>query len=207
MVVTVWSDVICPWAYLGRDRSALMEQELGCTVVRRPYELHPELPAAARPIRADGRYARVLDHIAELCVADGIAFRRPTRTSNSRDALLAIEMVRSIDPDAVDRFEGVLFHAHFVEDQLPASPEVLRDAFVAVGIDPTRLDDTARSAAVTALAKARGDAQESGVSATPSWLFPSGFVMPGAQSREQTRRWVSRIIERSERPGNTSADR
>ena len=54
MHAVVWSDYICPWAYLGRDRTVLL-CSLGVDVVPLPYELHPELPPQGRTIRPDGR--------------------------------------------------------------------------------------------------------------------------------------------------------
>src|SRR3954469_21890874 len=49
MHATVWSDYICPWAYLGRDRTNLL-RALGVTVMPQPYELHPELPPEGRTL-------------------------------------------------------------------------------------------------------------------------------------------------------------
>lgn len=207
MQVTVWSDVICPWAYLGRDRSALMADEFGCRLTRRAYELHPELPDTPRGIRPDGRYAAVLEQIGQMCAADGIEFRAPSHTANSHDALVAGEIVRDIEPQAHDTFEGLLFRAYFVDDRIPSAPDVVRDALSAVGIGPSALTVERLAAAETALDDSRRDAHEVGVTGTPSWLFPNGFVIPGAQSRHQTRRWVGRMVERSERAGDATADR
>jgi len=39
----VWSDYLCPWCYLGRDRTKLLG-ELGVNVVPQPFEVHPEYP-------------------------------------------------------------------------------------------------------------------------------------------------------------------
>ena len=42
MEATCWSDYLCPWCYLGQDRSALMAS-LGLEVVHLPYELLAEV--------------------------------------------------------------------------------------------------------------------------------------------------------------------
>src|SRR4051794_1025524 len=39
MQAVMWFDYVCPWAYLGRDRTAVM-RSLGVDVVVRPFELH-----------------------------------------------------------------------------------------------------------------------------------------------------------------------
>ena len=43
----VWSDYLCPWCYVGRDRTAAIE-DLGVQVTPLPYELHPEIPPEGR---------------------------------------------------------------------------------------------------------------------------------------------------------------
>ena len=75
MQALLWRDYLCPWCHLGRDRTALLTT-LGVTVEAQAYELHPEIPTEGRPVRADGRFARVLDHIAAECAAvDCVATR------------------------------------------------------------------------------------------------------------------------------------
>src|SRR4051794_35519593 len=54
MEATAWSDYLCPWAYLGRDRTRLM-RDLGVTVTVQAYELHPEIPAEGVAVRPGGR--------------------------------------------------------------------------------------------------------------------------------------------------------
>ena len=44
MHAIAWTDVVCPWCYLGRDRTLLL-RELGMTVTTLGFELHPDTPA------------------------------------------------------------------------------------------------------------------------------------------------------------------
>ena len=57
MDAVLWRDYLCPWCYLGRDRTALLT-ELGVTVDARSYELHPEIPPAADPCAPTGASPR-----------------------------------------------------------------------------------------------------------------------------------------------------
>ena len=41
MRAVVWSDYICPWCYLGQDRTALLES-LGVEVTVLPFEEHAD---------------------------------------------------------------------------------------------------------------------------------------------------------------------
>ena len=74
---TMWSDYICPWAYLGRDRTALL-RSLGVSVTAMPYELHPDLPPQGRAVRPDGRMGRAYEAIGRECDDVGMPFRAPT---------------------------------------------------------------------------------------------------------------------------------
>src|SRR3954468_1784980 len=68
-----WSDYLCPWCYVGQDRSAQME-ELGVRVVHRPFELHPEIGPTGRRIRVDGRLASTFARVADACAEVGLPF-------------------------------------------------------------------------------------------------------------------------------------
>ena len=85
MQVTVWSDYLCPWCYLGLDRTHLLT-ELGIDVVIRPYELHPEIPLVGRAINEGGRTAAVFDMVGRECATFGLPFRRPARSPNTASA-------------------------------------------------------------------------------------------------------------------------
>jgi predicted DsbA family dithiol-disulfide isomerase len=48
--VVVWSDLCCPWCYLGQDRTAHL-RSLGCTVTELPFDLHPEWGPQGVPVK------------------------------------------------------------------------------------------------------------------------------------------------------------
>ncbi|MCP4087772.1 MAG: hypothetical protein GY745_22410 [Actinomycetia bacterium] len=93
MEAVVWNDYLCPWAWLGRDRSALFA-ELGVQVTMVPYELHPEVPIGGRGHRPGGRYDSLLASIEAECHRVGLPFGRPHRTPNTRRALEWAEAAR-----------------------------------------------------------------------------------------------------------------
>src|SRR5262245_17653644 len=115
MQAVLWRDHLCPWCYLGRDRTALLES-LGVTVDVRSYELHPEIPPEGRAVRPDGRFAAVLDHIAAECEAVGLPFRRPSRIPNTRRVLEVAELVRARAPEAFPVVDAAFYDAQWVHD-------------------------------------------------------------------------------------------
>ena len=200
MHAVVWSDYICPWAYLGRDRTTLL-RSLGVDVVSMPYELHPDLPPEGRTLRPGGRAARVHDAIAEECAAAGMPFRSPSHVPNSLRALATAEVVRAHEPDAFPTVDAALFTAHFVAGRDIADADVLDEIVGAAGLDAgavrTMVDNGGGRDAVAA---SMHRAQENGVAATPAWLFGAdgeGLVLPGVQPRELYERIVSRLRART----------
>src|SRR5215471_7788984 len=99
MQVQVWSDYICPWCYLGRDRTALL-RSLDVEVTPLPFELHPELPPGGRQVKPNGRLADVYGAIGRECEAIGMPFTPPEHVPNSRRALETAEVIRRRWPES-----------------------------------------------------------------------------------------------------------
>ena len=190
---TLWSDYICPWAYLGRDRTALL-RSLGVTVTSMPYELHPELPPSGRAVRADGRLGHVYRTIGQECAEVGMPFRPPTHVPNSRRALETAEVVRSVDPGAFDALDAALFEGHFVNGIDIGDPDVLDQLVDSAG---ARADDVRglvdNGAGRDAVAASITTAHDHGIAATPAWLIRGELVLSGVQPRELFERVVARL--------------
>lgn len=197
MQVSVWSDYLCPWCYLGLDREQQLE-ELGVDVVIRPYELHPEIPIGGRELREGGRTAAVFDHVGRECEQVGLPFVRPRRSPNTRMVLAAAEHVRLNQPAAFAALHRALFMAHFAEGRDIEDPAVVDELIAANGGDPApvraAVDD---GTALEGLRASMAEAMEHEVTGTPAFLMPSGFVIPGVQDRETMRRVVARMVERA----------
>lgn len=204
MHAVMWSDYVCPWAYLGRDRTDLM-RSLGVTVEIRPYELHPEIPREGTPVRPGGRLDRVLDTIGAECADLGIPFRKPTRSPNTRRALETVEAVRAHRPAAVDDVDRALVEAHWVVGRDIGDTGVIDTILAEAG-----LDAGARAAVAELVADGVGTravdewmalARSQGVAATPAWWVDERLLIPGAQPREAITRWITRL------QGRTAEDR
>ena len=199
MHAVVWSDYICPWAYLGRDRTALL-RSLGVAVVSMPYELHPDIPPQGRAVRPDGRMARVYAAIADECAEAGMVLRPPSHVPNSGRALATAEVTRAHDPTRFDAMDAALFAAHFVEGRDIGDPDVLDDIVEGAGLparDIRTLVD--RGDGRQSVAASMTHAHDNGVAATPAWLFGAdgdGLVLPGVQPRELYERIVTRLRAR-----------
>jgi len=193
MEAVVWSDYLCPWCYVGRDRTLRLER-LGVRVTPMPYELHPDIPPEGRRVRADGRVAHVLDRIESECEAAGLPFRRPTRVPNTRRALETAEVVRSRSESAFAALDDALFRAHFVDGLALDDVDVLDRLVVAAGLEAEDVRATVEAGeGRSAVDRSMRLARDAGVTATPAWLVDRRLVIPGALPAETMQRWVERM--------------
>jgi predicted DsbA family dithiol-disulfide isomerase len=194
---TCWSDYLCPWCYLGQDRSTLMG-DLGLTVVHRPYELHPEIPATGQAIRPDGRLAATFARIAAECDELGLPFEAPTRLPNTRGALATAEWVRVHHPSAAASVHAALFHAHFAAGLAIDDPDVVDQIVADAGAPADEVRIAVGSGAAERLVDASmAEARSAGVTSTPTWVLEDGFAIPGALDRATLARWITKIVARS----------
>ncbi|MBI2704601.1 MAG: DsbA family protein [Actinobacteria bacterium] len=202
MHALMWFDYVCPWAYLGRDRTQLM-RDLGVDVTVLPYELHPEIPKAGIAVRPGGRLSRVFDHIGAECETLGIPFVAPARSRNSRLALEAVEVVRANWPENYLALDAALASAYWVHGEDIGSWEVIAglvDRSGGNGDDTFELvaDGVGRRALDASMTAAR----EHGVTATPAWWVNDALLIPGAQTREAVQRWVTKLQLRADAAPN-----
>ena len=196
MRAVLWSDYLCPWCYVGRDRTALLD-ELGVSVVVKPYELHPEIPPEGRSVRSAGRLAPVFERVEAMCAEVGLAFRRPERIPNTRRALQTAEVVRRRWPTSFAALHEAIFEAHWWRGDRIDDPDVLDQLVADAGAPAVEVraaleDGTAE----LALEESMVEAHERGVTATPAWWVDDRLLIPGAQPRDTIRRWVTRLQER-----------
>src|SRR5262245_19595724 len=113
-VVWHWYDLICPFCYVGQDRSALLEQH-GLQVVELGFEIHPETPAGGRLVGP--RHGPMYEELEREARQAGLPLRWPDRITNSRRALGAVEWVRQAEPERARQLRAALFRAHFALEQ------------------------------------------------------------------------------------------
>jgi predicted DsbA family dithiol-disulfide isomerase len=197
MEVKVWSDYICPWCYLGRDRTALL-RTLDVVATPLPFELHPELPPQGRHVKPNGRLAAVYGAIGRECEAIGMSFRAPRHVPNSRRALETAEVVRRRWPALFPALDEALFDAHFVTGLDIGDPDVLVSLVNRSGASSSEVGAALEAGeGCDAVTASMDTARELGIAATPAWLFGDSFVVPGVQPRELFERVVSRLRART----------
>ena len=135
MRVEIWSDVVCPWCYIGKRRFekalARFDRSEEVEVVWRSFQLHPEHPKGVREPLEESLAAKIggtveqvramNDHVKTLAAAEGLAydFERYTLV-NTFDAHRLTHLAKA-------HGLGGALHERFLRAQL-IEGEVLDDA-------------------------------------------------------------------------------
>jgi len=210
MRIDVWSDVVCPWCYLGKAR---LEQALEGlpfadeVVVRwRAFQLDPTATAEPQDLEAaidrkygPGSFAGMAKRLGALGAEAGIEYRFDiAQRVTSLPALTLVAWVeRTLGPEAGGRLHDRLFRAYFTEGANIADPANLVAWAVEVGADEELAGEAVATGTgrddVLADLQAAAERQISGV---PAFVIEDAHLIPGAQDVETMRAILTRAHER-----------
>jgi predicted DsbA family dithiol-disulfide isomerase len=198
MQVEIWSDVVCPWCYLGKRNFEQALQQFahrdGVDVVYRSFELDPSAPGDATTPTAErlaAKYRMSPDQVQaaqqqmeQRAAQAGLTFRMSDlRSGSTRDAhrLLQLARERGLQPELVER----LHRAYFTEQESVFDRASLARLAADVGLDPaevaTVLDSDQFSAEVMADEQT---AQALGATGVPFFVIDRRLGISGAQPAE-----------------------
>jgi predicted DsbA family dithiol-disulfide isomerase len=182
MKVTVISDYVCPWCYIGSRRVADFEREFEVDVTWWPFELHPETPPEGRSVEAMvvRRGSAYADHLKEFAAEAGITLKSNRWLANSHRALELAEFAR--DRGRFREVHEALFRACFEEARNIGDAAVLEEIAREAGLDPEEFRfETLIGRYAELVDKATAMARQKGVTSTPTIIFDDRFVLTGAQ--------------------------
>ena len=198
MRVDIWSDIVCPWCYIGKRRFeralAAFSRRQSVQVVLRSYQLEPDAPRGAtspRRERLKKKYgwsdaqADAMDaRMVETAAAEGLEYHLDEGvTGNTFDAhqLLHLARERGVQDAVAER----LFRAHFTERQSIFDRASLASLAADAGLDAAEarsaLDEDRYAAAVQADVE---EARALGANGVPFFVIANRYGVSGAQPAE-----------------------
>jgi predicted DsbA family dithiol-disulfide isomerase len=209
MHVEIWSDVVCPWCYVGTRRfSAALERFDGeVDVSYRAFELDPAVPPGgvdlaeylARKFGSPAALDRVHDRLAHVGADVGIDFRwDDKRRVNTFDAhRLAAWAEGAARAGARAALEQRLFRAYFTDNLDVANHGVLARLAADVGLDGAEAAEAlATDAGADQVRAEEARAAELGISAVPTFVIEGRWAIPGAQDGDTFAQVLQRAAER-----------
>jgi predicted DsbA family dithiol-disulfide isomerase len=200
MKVEIWSDVVCPWCYVGKRRferaMAAFPHRDEVELVWRSFELDPG--AEPSPAQA-GDYAerlghkygggreagqRMVDTMTATAAAEGLDFRfDKARTGNTFDAhrLLHLALERGVQDAVKERLD----RATFTEGLAVSDHEQLVAVVAEAGLDPDEAREVlAGDRYADAVRADEAQARAYGISGVPFFVVDGRYGVSGAQPPE-----------------------
>jgi predicted DsbA family dithiol-disulfide isomerase len=215
--VEVWSDVVCPWCYIGKQRFeravAQVADEIEVRFVYRPYQLDPRAPttepvpvaqAYAKKFGGPERAAQIIDHVSSIAAAEGVEFRmdRALR-ANTLDAHRLLWLAETTGHQ--HQLKERLLQAYFHDGLDVGDAAVLAACASDVGMNAEQVAAFLASDQGTQEVRALiATAVDNEIAAVPTYVIAApldgrAWVVPGAQDTEVFVRVLQRAAERAAR--------
>ncbi len=216
VLVEVWSDVVCPWCYLGAARleRALEAFEHADEVeVRwRSFELDPRAPvrrASPMPVVVAAKYgltveaaASRLESMDRLAASEGLVCDLAhTVGGNTLDAHRLLHLASSTTPSLATALHSALMAAHFAEHRAIGDHDVLADVATRVGLDDEEVADVLSSDRFCdAVRSDEAEAAALDCTGVPFFVIDRSVAIAGAQEPAVLLRVLRRAWDRTGRP-------
>jgi predicted DsbA family dithiol-disulfide isomerase len=210
--VEIWSDIACPWCYIGKRRfeAALAEFDHrdDVRVTWRSFELDPSAPherEGDNATRIAEKYGITVERAREMgrtvtdaAAGEGLDFHLDIQRSGTTfDGHRVIHL--AAERGLQDAMKERLLHGYFTEGQLMSDHETLVRLAIEVGLDEDEVRATLASDRFAA--DVRGDerlAGQFGISAVPTFVVDRAIGASGAHPPEALLQLLEQGWERRE---------
>ena len=210
MRLEIFSDVVCPWCYIGKqrfDRAVANLTKAGVDlkleIIYRPFQLDRSAPqdtptpvreAYAKKFGGTDRADEILAHVTKLAAIDGINFRMDiaVRANTSRaHRLIALSQTKDLDHT---KLKESLMIAYFCDGKDISNIQTLSEIAIAFGMNDEEVTQMLQSdAGVNELEENLQRANELGITAVPTYVFDEQWSVPGAQDSETFERILRKL--------------
>jgi len=219
LTVEIWSDVVCPWCYIGKRRfekaAAVLADEVDLQVVFRPYQLDPTAsPGVATPVSdayakkfgGPERAAALMDNVTNIAAGEGLEFHldRALRANT----LLAHRLLWLAEATGHQyALKERLLQAYFCDGANVGDPDVLAALATEVGMPGDRvrayLDSDDGTAPVRAMLQV---AAENEITAVPTFVMDGRWAIPGAQDPDTFVNVIRRLLAKQAQEATAAAE-
>ena len=216
MRIEIFSDVICPWCFIGKRRfetaiSRLRDRGVDVQVdyMFRPFQLDPTAPtdsptptkdAYAKKFGGPERATEILDHVTSVAAQDNITFNMDIAVRANTflaHRLLSFALKQHGAAVQIPLKERIM-DAYFTDGKNIGDIDVLADCAESAGIDRIEAHTfLSGDELVDEVRSEIAEAAEYGVTAVPTFIINGQWSVPGAQDVEMFERIIERILEKA----------
>lgn len=198
--LTVYSDYVCPFCYLGRQSLEQYEAERGepMAIDWHPFDLRShkrgpdgEIDHGVDDGKDEDYYEQARQNVRRLQEQYGVEMTLDIASDvDSLPAQLVSFHVKETAPDEWRAFDEAVFEALWVDGRDIGDREVLRELAEDAGFDPGIVDDALEDDALRERLQEQFEtAQRHGVTGVPTFAY-DGYAARGAVPPDQLRRLV-----------------
>ena len=199
MQIEVWSDVVCPWCYIGKRRLQSALEQCGLAddveIVHRAFQLDPTASTTTEPtidhlaakygVSRDEALA-MMTNVTEVAAAEGLDYHLDLcMTGNTRDAHRLALWAQEQDPAIADQLLEAMYSAYFEQGRGVFTTDDLVAFASEVGLDA----DAARemlsgTAYLDQVVQDQVLARTFGANGVPFFVIDRAYGVSGAQPVE-----------------------
>lgn len=198
MKIDIWSDIACPWCYIGKRRFeralAAFPHRDEVEVVWHSYQLDPALPEhydgteadylASRKGLPEAQVRQMFAHVAQQAAGEGLEYDVDSLVvANSMRGHQLLHLAK--ESGLADQVKEALLRAHFVEGRDIGDEGELVRIGVASGLTEQAI--RAELASGSRIPAVRADVAEAaalGIQAVPTFVLDMTYAVSGAQPTE-----------------------
>ncbi|MCW2793411.1 MAG: oxidoreductase [Nocardioides sp.] len=219
MKIEIWSDVVCPWCYIGKRR---LETALAgfphadeVEVVYRSFELDPSAPHHGHELttgvlarkygRSEAEMRQMQQQLVGVAAEEGLEFRLFDNVhTNTIDAHRILHLALETGGPALQReLKEALLAAYFVRAEDVGDHDVLRAAATSAGLDEARVSEVlAGDEYADAVAADIAQARAYGATGVPFFVVDQRYGVSGAQPAEA----FTRVLEQAWADGHPALE-
>lgn len=216
MRIEIFSDVICPWCFIGKRRfetalSRLRDRGVDVQVdyTFRPFQLDPTAPndsptpakdAYAKKFGGPERATEILDHVTSVAAQDNITFNMDIALRANTflaHRLLSYSLLKHGAAMQILLKERIM-DAYFTDGKNIGDIDVLADCAESAGINRAEAHTFLNSDELVDEVRSEiAEAAEYGVTAVPTFIINGQWSVPGAQDVEMFERIIERMLEKA----------
>lgn len=202
MEIKYWSDIACPFCYIGSTRMKKAMKEVGIyddtELEMKAFQLNPMEPKTAKSgeyinhftggrKELEKRAKQQMGYITEMAKGEGLDFHLDQVVpTNTMDAHRLIKLAEDkYDRDLTEKLIARLYKVYFTDGESIADHEVLTKAAEEVGMDSKDVKNVLDSDKYQKEVVAdEVEAQQSGIQAAPFFVINNKYGISGAQPYE-----------------------
>jgi len=174
--LTVFSDYICPFCYVGHHRLMRLRDEYDLKINWCFIEIHPETSAEGEPVASleypSEQWKLLMQNLEAVAREEGIAMAEHTFTTNSKDALLLSEAAKEQGREKFYDLHEKLFAAFFVDSRNIGDRNILCELATDSGIDNEVIESAWREEKYQQrIQSSYHAARQHEIQAVPSFIF------------------------------------